>query len=292
VVLNIGVNPPSAPFYVAFEQRLGELGYTKGQNLVLTYRGPARGESIAEVARAIVRGPVDVLLVTGPEQPLKAAREATDKIPIVMVAINYDPVERGYVASLARPGGNVTGVFFRQLEVSAKQLQLLSTAIPPGGRVGVLWEPFASDQLRVVQEAGRSLGVELLPVEVPPPYDYDRAFAMLRQARVGGIVVLGSPVFFRDRARIHALALRHRLPTIGSAAYADAGSLLGYGPDLPHLFRRAAEYVDRILRGGQPGDIPVEQPSRFELIVNLKTAQAMGVTLPQALVLRADRVIE
>ena len=292
VVLGIGVNRRSAPFYVGFERRLRDLGYVEGQNLRLEYRYPDAGQPLDDIARQIVRGPVDVIVATGPESPLKAASKATRRVPIVMVAMNYDPVRRGYIASLARPGGNVTGVSYQQLDLSSKQLEFLVTAVPGSGRVGVLWEPFIADQLQAVQAAARALRVELVAVEVPPPYDYERAFGTLRDGRLRGVVVLGSPVFFRDQARIQQLALREGLATVGTRGYAKAGALLAYGPDLVSVFERAADYVDRVLRGERPADMPVEQPTKFELVVNLQTAKALGLTIPQSLLLRADEVIQ
>jgi putative ABC transport system substrate-binding protein len=292
VVLGIGVNARSAPFFVGFERRLRDLGYIEGQNLLLDYRYPQAGLSLEDIARQIVRERVDVIVATGPEPPLKAAWKATRRVPIVMVAMNYDPVRRGYVASLARPGGNVTGVSYQQVDLSSKQLEFLLTAVPGSGRVGVLWEPFIADQVEAVQEAARSLRVDVLTVEVPPPYDYDRAFSMLRGGRVRGVVVLGSPVFFRDQARIQQLALREGLATVGTRGYAKAGALLAYGPDLVSIFERGADYVDRVLRGERPAEMPVEQPTKFELVVNLQTAKALGLTIPQALLLRADEVVQ
>ena len=292
VVLGIGVNTRSAPFYVGFERRLRELGYAEGRNLILAYRYPEAGKPLDEIARQIVREPVDVIVATGPEPPLQAASSATRRVPIVMVAMNYDPVRRGYIKSLARPGGNVTGVSYQQLDLSSKQLEFLLTAAPGSARVGVLWEPFIADQLQAVEAAARALRVEVVPVEVPPPYDYERAFSTLRDGRLRGVVVLGSPVFFRDQARIQQLALREGLATVGTRGYAKAGALLAYGPDLVSIFERAADYVDRVLRGERPAEIPVEQPTKFELVVNLRTAKALGLTIPQSLLLRADEVIQ
>jgi len=292
VVLGPGINPRSAVFNVAFEQRLRELGYVDGRDLVLTYRGPQPGESIDKAAQAIVREGADVIVAAGPDVAIKAAMQATDRIPIVMVAINFDPVKQGYIASLARPGRNITGISFQQLEVSAKQLELLSEAVPGRTRMGVLWEPLGTDQFRAVEAAAQKIQIELLPVEVPPPYDYEHAFRILKQHRVRGVLVLGSAVFYRDRARIQALAFQHRLPMGGPTSYVDAGVVLGYGPDLRALYRTAANYVDRILKGAKPGDLPVEQPTTFELVINLKTAKALGLTIPPSLLQRADEIIQ
>ena len=295
VVLSVGVNPPSAPFNVAFEQRLRDLGWVEGRTMTLQWRVAKPGERLADVAAATVRDGVDVIVTPGPEAPLQAAREATaqdTRTPIVMIAINYDPVERGYVASLPRPGGNVTGVFYRQFEVGVKQLELLTQALPGVSRVGLLWEQASADQVKPIEVAARALRVEVVPVEVKPPWDYEGAIATLKRGRVGGVVVAGSPVFFRDRARLQALLIQHRLPASGTLAYADAGSLISYGPDLLDFFRRGADYVDRILRGARPADLPVEQPTRFELSINAKTAKTLGITVPPEVLARADTVIQ
>jgi putative ABC transport system substrate-binding protein len=295
----IGIITPvavrSAPQFVAFEERLRELGWADTRNVVIDFRRPDNADDLPGAAAELVKKKVDVILATGPEAPLKAARQATTMIPIVMIAVNYDPVERGYVAALARPGGNITGVFFRGLEVGPKQLQLLKEALPKAARLAVLWEPFSADQLTAIEAAARTLKVELHKVKVSPPYDLDAAFARVKAARVGGLLVVGSPVFLRERARISELVLKHRLPTmsgVGITPETDAAILLRYGPRLTDLFRRAADYVDRILRGTAPADLPVEQAAKFEFVINLKAARQLGVTLPQTLVQRADRIIE
>jgi putative ABC transport system substrate-binding protein len=210
-----------------------------------------------------------------------------------MVAINYDPVERGYIAALGRPGGNITGVFYPQLELGAKQLELLREALPKATDLAVLWDSrFSADQLPFIEAAAKLLKIGLQKIEVPPPYDLETAFTKIKAGRASGVLVAGSPVFFRERRRIAQLALKHRLPTMAAGGIADSGALLGYSPSLDGLFRHAADYVDKILRGAAPADLPVEQPSTVELTVNLKTARALGLTLPHALVQRANRLIE
>lgn len=207
-----------------------------------------------------------------------------------MVALNYDPVAKGYVAGLARPGGNVTGVFARTPEIGPKQLELLREALPKVTRVALLWEALAADQVEPVESAARTLGIQLQAIEVRSPYDLEVAFKSARGA--GAMLVVGSPVLFARRTRIAELALLHKLPTGGGSSLAEAGGLLGYGDRLETLFRRAAEYVDRILKGTKPQDLPVEQPTTFELLVNLKTARALGLVLPQSILVRADRTIQ
>ena len=290
-VLGAGVNPRSASFYAAFDQRLRELGYIEGQNMVVDFRTPSRGEDLSQTAAALLRQRPDVLLVVGPEASMKAASRATQTIPIVMVALNYDPIALGYVQSIARPGGNISGLFFRLLEVTAKQLELLRDALPAAAPVAVLWEAAAADQMRSASAAAATLGVKLQPVEVRPPYDFEAAFTALTRSGAAGVLVVGGPVFFRERGRIADLALKHRLPSM-SSAFPGLRYTMGYGPNLSEALRRAGDYVDKILKGAKPADLPVEQPTTFELVINLKTAKALGLTIPPALLLRADQVIE
>jgi len=291
-VLSAGANPRSASFYVAFEQRLRELGYIEGQSLSVDFRAPSGGEDISQIADALVRHRPDVLLVTGPEVSIKAASRATRTIPIVMVAINYDPIARGYVQSLARPGGNITGLVTRAVDAGPKQLELLREALPPAAIVAVLWDAqVAADQVSAVEAAAPSLGVTLQKVEIRPPYDFGAAFAAVARTRAAGVLLLGSPVFFRERARLEDLALKHRLPAM-SPAHFDLRATFGYGPKLADMLRRAADYVDKIIKGSKPAELPVEQPTKFEFIINLKTARAIGLTIPPALLQRADQVIE
>ena len=291
-ILSVGANPRSASFYAAFEQRLRELGHIEGQTLIIDFRAPSSGEDLSQVADALVQQRPDTLLVAGPEVSMKAARRATRTIPIVMVALNYDPIALGYVQSLARPGGNITGLVSRSVDTAPKQLELLREALPAAATVAVLWEAqAAADQMRAVEEAASALGVKLQKVEVRPPYDFEAAFAAVTRTRAAGVLLLGSPVFFRERARLEDLALKHRLPSM-SPAYPGLRATLGYGPNLAEMLRRAADYVDKILRGAKPGDLPVEQPTKFELVLNLKTARTIGLTVPPSLLLRADQVIE
>jgi putative tryptophan/tyrosine transport system substrate-binding protein len=291
-ILSVGANPRSASFYAAFEKRLRELGHIEGQTLIIDFRAPSRGEDLPQVADALVRERPDMLLVVGPEASMKAARAATRTIPIVMVALNYDPIALGYVQSLVRPGGNITGLVYRGVDTAPKQLELLREALPEGATVAVLWDAeAAADQVRGVEAAALSLAVKLQKVEVRPPYDFDAAFAVITRTRAAGVLLLGSPVFFRERARIENLALKHRLPSM-SPAYPDLRATLGFGPNLTDLLRRAADYTDKILKGARPNDLPVEQPTKFDLVINLKTAKALGFTIPPSLLLRADQVIE
>ncbi len=285
-----GGNARTAPFYVAFERRLRELGWVDGKNLAIEFAGDA-GEQPAKVAAHWLARGVDAILAAGPEEGLKAASVATRTIPIVIVALNYDPVEKGYVSSLARPGGNITGVFFRNPEVGTKQLELLHEAIPGAARVGVLWTAFSADQLVAIEAAASRLQLQLEKVELTAPYDIDRAFATLKARRVDAVLAVGDPIVYRERVRIVERALQQRLPIVGGLPYVEAGTLIGFGPDLDAALRTGAEYVDRIFRGAKPGELAIEQPTKFGFVVNLKTAKALGLTLPQSILLRADEVI-
>jgi len=287
--------PRSVSFLQAFEHRLRDLGYVEGQNLIIEFRtGEGKAERYPALVAELVQRHVDVLLVSGPEAPLRAARDATRTTPIVMVAIDYDPVARGYIVGLPRPGGNITGLFFQQLELTGKRLELLKGALPQLTRVAVLWDAFSADQLPAAEAAARELGVHLQPVELRhPPYDYASAFSAAAAGRAEALLPLMSPVFFRERARLLELVGTHRLPAIfGQREFADAGGLMAYGVSFSEMFRRAAEYADRILKGTKPADLPVEQPTKFELVVNLKTAKTLGRTIPPSLLLRADQVIQ
>jgi ABC-type uncharacterized transport system substrate-binding protein len=285
---------PSHPTLLAFMQRLQELGYVEGQNLALEVRG-AEGqlERLPSLAAELARLHVDVIVATGPEATLRAARDATETIPIVMSARDYDPIARGYVAGLARPGGTITGVLQQRLEVTARQLELLKEALPTVTRVAVLWDAASVDQRRAAEAAVPSLGVQLQPVELRhPPYDVASAFAAAVQGGAEALLVLNSPVIAMQREPIMALAARGRLPTMsGASDGARAGGLMAYDVNNVEMFRRVADYVDKILRGAKPADLPVEQPMKFELVLNLKTAQTLGITFPSTLLILADEVI-
>jgi len=235
-----------------------------------------------------------VIVAPGTEVTLRAAKEATRTIPIVVVAVDYDPVALGYVAGLARPGGSITGVVALQPELAAKRLEFLREALPKVTRVAILWDRVSADQLRAAKTAASSLGVHLQPLELgSPAYDYDSAFEGAVRSRAEAVMVLMSPILARDRARILDLAAKGGLPTVtGARLFADVGAVMAYGVNLENMYRRAAEYVDRILRGAMPVGLPIEQPTKFELIVNLKAARALGLTVPKSLLQRADEVIQ
>jgi putative ABC transport system substrate-binding protein len=224
----------------------------------------------------------------------RAAQQATTTIPVVIVAIDYDPLALKFVANLARPGGNATGVFLQQIELTAKRMELLKALLPKLTRLSILWDPSAADQFKTAEAVSRSLGMRVQSLEIRNPSDDFRgAFATAAKGRADALYVATTGVFFRERAQIAQLAVNHRLPAVSTfREFAEAGGLMSYGANLPDMFRRAAIYVDKILKGAKAGDLPLEQPTKFELVINLKTAKALGLTMPPSLLQRADQVIE
>jgi len=286
---------PGLPVHQAFTQRLQALGYVEGQNLALEVRA-AEGqfERLPGLAAELVRLHVDVIVASGPEATLRAARDATATLPIVMIARDYDPIARGYVAGLARPGGNITGMVQQRLELTAKQLELLKEAFPTVTRVAVFWDEASADQRTAVEAAARSVGVELQAVELrQPPDEFENAFAAAVQGQVEALIVLASPIFWQQHEHILDLVTKSRLPAMfGDAGLARAGGLMAYDVNNIELWRHAADYVDKILKGAKPADLPVEQPTKFEFVINLKTAKALGLTIPPHLLVLADEVIQ
>jgi len=289
-------SPRQALGFLALKQRFKELGYVEGQNLRLEFRTSEEHlERLPDLAAELVRLPVDVLVASGPEAALRAAKDATTTIPIVMVAIDYDPIALGYIAGLPHPGGNITGVFHQQLELAGKRLELLKEALPQLRRVAVFWDEPSADQWRATANAARKLGVQVQSLEVhqPPDYNFPGALRAAVQERAQALLVLMSPVFFGQRDRIAAVAAQYRLPTMfGMREFAEAGGLMAYGANHSDMARRAADYVDRILKGAKPAELPVEQPTKFELVINLKTAKDLGLTIPQSVLARADDLIQ
>jgi putative ABC transport system substrate-binding protein len=278
----------------AFVQRLRELGWIDGRNLAIEYRwAEGRNERYAENAAELVRLKVDVI-VTVATVPTLAAKQATAVIPIVFAA-SGDPVGTGLVASLARPGGNVTGLSTQTAETAGKRLELLREIVPGLGRLAIMGNvgnPISVLELGEVQAAARALGLEVITSELRRAEDISPAFDALK-GRADALYVCTDPLVNTHRIRVNTLALAARLPTMHFyREYVEAGGLMSYGPNLPDLLRRAVDYVDKILRGAKPGDIPVEQPTKFDLIVNLTTAKALGLTIPESFLLRADEVIE
>jgi putative ABC transport system substrate-binding protein len=285
-------NPRSTAFYVAFEARLRELGWVDGKNLTIDFQTGASPEQLSAIATRMVQHRVDVIVTGGPESTLKAASDATRTIPIVNVALNYDPVEKGYVTSLARPGRNITGVFFRNLEVGPKQLEFLRDAIPRANRVGVLWTGSSADQIPPLDAEASRLHVRLEKVKLDFPYDIEGTFTSLKALGVDAVLAVGDPVVYRERVRIAKAGLEHRLAVVGGLWGVEVGFLISFGPDLNAALRSGAGYVDRMLRGAKAAEMPIEQPTKFELKINLKTAKALGLTIPQSLLLRADEVVQ
>jgi len=265
----------------------------EGRNIEFVQRyGDGRMERLPDLAAELVRLKVDVI-VAGSSLHVIAARQATSTIPVVFV-YSADPVSAGFVASLARPGGNVTGVFFQQVELTAKRLELLTETVPGLARVVVLWDRTTRDQLETARAAARSLKILVDGIEcIDSPYDYERTLSGVDGARRDVLLPTSSPFFMADRQRLAAVALDHRLPSMFAfREWADVGGLMSYGPSLTGMYRLAARYVDRIAKGGRPTDLPVEQPTKFELVVNMKTAAALGLTIPPAILARADEVVE
>ena len=296
-MLRVGMvnsQPKSSGLLVAFLQRLAELGYREGINFTFEFIQAASLEDYATGNRELITRNVDILVASGVELALKSALAVTDTLPIVMTAIDYDPLALGYVKSLARPGGNVTGIFFQQIELTNKRLQVVMDAFPDLRAATVFWDQSSADQWRVAQSAAPPLGLRLFGSELrEQPYDYEQALARAPSDYRAWLFVMTSPFLFRDRERLGEFALRHRIPSVFAfREWVDAGGLLSYGPSITGMYRRAADYVDRIARGGKPSDLPVEQSTKFEFVLNLTTAKAIGLAIPTALLLRADEVIE
>jgi len=282
----------------AFRQGLRQLGYTEGRNIAIEYRGAdGRIERFPNLAAELVRLEVDLIFAANTRAAL-AARQATSTIPIVS-AVMGDPVEDGLVASLAQPGGNVTGLTFLAPELTAKRMQLLKDALPNVSRVAALWHPGAygertmDDMLKATEAAARTLGVQLQLIEVRAAGELERAFSTMMKERAEALFLFPTPMLFLARRRIIELAATNRLPSVSQAReFVELGGLIAYGANINDLFRRSTVYVDKILKGAKPADLPVEQPTRFELVINLKTAKTLGIDLPLGLMIRADEMIE
>ena len=281
--------------YAALQQGMRDLGYVEGKDFVLEWRSvEGKYERFSEIMAELVRLKVDVI-VTGVTAALPALQRATSTIPIVM-AYSTDPVGNGLVASLAHPGGNITGLAGSSDDSSPKQLELLTTVIPNVSRIGLLGNPDTetySSVLKRAQETAQKIGLSIVPIEARNPLEIENAFAVLAKERISAIMVASDAIFFGQRQRIAELALNNRLPTMFSLReYAQAGGLMSYGENIADFFRRAASFVDKILKGAKPGDLQVEQPTKFNLVINRKTADALGVVIPPQLYIFADEVIE
>jgi putative ABC transport system substrate-binding protein len=291
-------SPAANPLREAFLQGLRDLGYVEGRTVVIEYRfDEGKFERLPALVAELVALEVDVILA-GSTPAALAAKQATRTLPIVFAA-TPDPVSSGLVTSLARPGGNVTGLSLLAPELVGKRLEQLTQAVPGVTRVAALWQPggqverTAKDMLKGAEVAARALGVRLQIVEARGPADLDRAFSDMTRAHAGALTVLGGTMFSNERRRLVDLAARNRLPAVYTLReYVDAGGLMFYGPNTANSYRRAATYVDKILKGAKPGDLPVEQPTKFELVINLKTAKALGLPIPPSVLGRADEVIQ
>jgi putative ABC transport system substrate-binding protein len=294
ILTNDASDPVEARLWQAFRLGLRELGWIEGGNILLEFRG-AEGDfaRLPALAADLVRLKVD-LIVARSSQFVQPAKEATSSIPIVFV-VHADPVGTGHVASLASPGGNITGLANLHTDLSSKELELLHSVVPEAKRIAVLWNPDTPSHtpaLKAVEEAGRTLRVQLQPVGARIAAELEGAFSAMAGARAQAVLVLGSAVFTAERQRVAELAMTHQLPTMLQTKEAvEAGGLMSYGPNFKDLYRRGAIYVDKILKGAKPADLPVEQAMKFELVINLKTAQALGLTIPQTLLFQADEVI-
>ena len=289
------LDPASAVRWQALRDRLRELGYVEGQNVVFESRwGDGQVGKLRSLAAELIGAKVDILVTAGSEAA-QAAKQETSSIPIVM-ATGGDPVALGLATGLARPGGNVTGVISLIGELTVKRLELLKQLIPRASRVAFLRDPdnrSSAISLHAAESAAKSLGVVVQGFTVRNPGELDAAFTAMKRARTEAVILGENTVFIAERRRIADLAVTHRLPMMFAAKeYAEAGGLLSYGTDYLDLFRRAATYVDKILKGAKPADLPVEQPTKFELVINLKTAKALGLTMPPSLLQRADEVIQ
>jgi putative ABC transport system substrate-binding protein len=299
--VSIGSAPGTPGSYTrpleGFRQQLRELGWVEGRNIAIEYRwADGRVDRLAGLADELVRLKVD-LITAAPTPAALAAKKATSTIPIVGLSLT-EPVAVGLVASLARPGGNVTGVSYAfGTDIFGKQLELLRDVVPKVRRVAAIGDPGSSPahphMLDAVKTAGRSLGLELQLVDVRASSEFDGAFAAMVKERAGALLVMGSPLFFLHRARLAELAMKHRLPSMSTQEqWVDAGGLMSYGPNFVDVYRRGAVYVDRILKGAKPGELPIEQPTSLALVLNLKTAKRLGLAIPPGVRERADQVIE
>jgi putative tryptophan/tyrosine transport system substrate-binding protein len=301
-VPRIGVLSPSAPSdprmqrrLEAFQQGLRELGYVEGQNIAIESRwAEGKYDRLPALAAELVRLKVNVILTMAPP-PTQAAKDATRTIPIVMGAV-ADAITAGFVSNLARPDGNITGLSMMVPELVGKQLEILKEVVPKLSRVVLLGNPTNlsnAAQSREAEGAARVLGLRLQPVAARDPGEIDRAFVAMTREKPDAVIVLLDSIFLDRRTRIADLAVKQRMPTVyGAGEHAEAGGLMTYGPNIPSMFRRAATFVDKILKGAKPADLPVEQPTKFELVINLKTAKTLGLTIPQSILTRADQVIE
>jgi putative ABC transport system substrate-binding protein len=297
-MLRVGTGTPqprARSFLQGFDLRMRELGYVEGRNYAMDYIDlQGQLDRYGDAMRQLVERKSDIIVAFGPELALKAAVAATKTLPIVMGAIDYDPFALGYVSSLARPTGNITGVFLEQIELSAKRLQIVKEAIPALTKAMAFWDGPSADQWHATRDNAAKLGIDLAGIELRDyPYDYARALAQAPPDHRGFLFIMTSPLFARDRERLVQFTLLNRLPSISVfREHADLGGLMSYGPSRNAMSRRMADYVHRIARGAKPAELPIERPTVFELVINQRTAKALGLQFSPAVLLRADEVIE
>jgi putative tryptophan/tyrosine transport system substrate-binding protein len=289
----VGIQPREAPLYNAFLKRMAELGYQEGRNFAFEYIQTPNIEGYERNYRELAGRKVDVFLAVGNERALRAALLAAEGRPIAFLAIEFDPLARGYVASLARPGGTVTGIFVRQLELAAKRVEIAREAFPRATVVGIVFDAISREQRDAAAEAARKLGLEPRMIEVKGEQGYGGAFGAMDDARGQPIILPAGPIFLRDRAAIAQALLARRIPSIAAfRENTEAGALISYGFDLMGLFYDIASYVHQIARGAKPSDMPIEQSPRFYMAVNMKTAASLGISLSDVFIARANEVIE
>jgi ABC-type uncharacterized transport system substrate-binding protein len=288
-------NGDTGPRSEGFRQGLLDLGYVEGRNIIVEWRFALRqSDRLPDLIAGLIRLPVDIIIAAS-TQVTTLARKATNTIPIIMTTVG-DPIGSGAIASLARPGGNVTGMTTLQFDMGGKRLQLLKDSVPGMSRIAVMWKPksrTSASNFLATKRAAQALELELMPIEIQGPDDFDGAFRAAVQWRADAVAVLSDGAMFANRTRFLRLVIKHRLPAMHTQGlWVKAGGLISYGTHFGDLSRRAATYVDKILKGANPATLPVEQPTRFELVVNLKTAKSLGITIPNSVLLRADEVIE
>jgi putative tryptophan/tyrosine transport system substrate-binding protein len=289
----VGMQPREAPHYKNFLRRMAELGYQEGRNFTFDYIQTPNGEGYERNYRELAARKVDVFLAVGNERALRAALLAAETKPIAFLAVDFDPLARGYVASLSRPGGNVTGIFVRQVELAAKRIEIAREAFPSATVVGIAFERVSPEQRDAAAQAARKFGLEPRLIEVKDEQDYSRAFSAMDDALGQPIILPAGPTFLRDRAVIAEALLERRIPSIAAfRENMEAGALISYGFDLMGLFYDIASYVQRLAGGAKPSDMPIEQSPRFYMAVNLKTAALLGVSLSDVFIARANEVRE
>jgi putative tryptophan/tyrosine transport system substrate-binding protein len=288
----VTIQSPTSLIYATFSQRLRELGYVEGQNLSLDFVNPAQqAGGNAGAVQELIRRKV-ILAIYQPS--MAAIVAAASGIPVVMIAVDYDPLAFGYIESLARPGKKVTGLYLQQIDLAKKRIELLTQALPNVRAATVFWDSASADQWKATSSAAQEFGLRLADVQLrDQPYDYEKAISQVPSDYRSVVIVPTSPVFYRDRQELAEFAVRHKIATVfGFREWVDVGGLFSYGVDFPAIFRRAAEFFDKIAKGANPADLPVEQPTKFELVLNLKTAKAIGLTISPLILVRADEVIE